>query len=54
MILDLLEHWPVDLQLSLLVGDKESDLEAAESAGVRGVRYFGGDICVLVRDSLGK
>ncbi len=54
MILDLLEHWPVDLQRSILVGDKESDLEAAASAGVRGVRYSGGDICGLIRDSLGR
>lgn len=54
MVLDLLEHWPVDIHLSVLIGDKESDLEAAASAGVRSVRYSGGDICGLIRDSLGR
>ena len=40
MILDLLAHWRVDLERSLLIGDKDSDLAAA-TAGVRGVTTDG-------------
>lgn len=48
MILDLMDHWPVDVPRSALIGDKESDLEAAAKAGVRGVRYIRGSICQLI------
>ena len=41
MIHDLLAYWPVDLERSLLIGDKDSDLEAATAAGVRSVRTEG-------------
>lgn len=37
MILDLLAHWPVDAGASVLVGDKPSDIAAAEAAGIRGL-----------------
>lgn len=38
MILDLLAHWRIDRERSLLIGDKDSDLAAAAAAGVRGVK----------------
>lgn len=37
MILDLLAHWSVDRQASVLVGDKPSDIAAATAAGIRGI-----------------
>lgn len=37
MILDLLEHWAVNRDASLLVGDKPSDMAAAQAAGIRGL-----------------
>jgi len=44
MILDLLGRWPVDVDASLLVGDKATDIEAGERAGIRSVLFSGGDL----------
>jgi D-glycero-D-manno-heptose 1,7-bisphosphate phosphatase len=44
MLLDLMNSWPVIAEKSLVVGDQESDLRAAEAAGLRGVLYPGGDL----------
>jgi|KBSSwiStaDraftv2_1062776.scaffolds.fasta_scaffold100186_2 D-glycero-D-manno-heptose 1,7-bisphosphate phosphatase len=44
MILRALAEWPIDHSRSVLVGDKDSDMEAARRAGVRAVRFRGGDL----------
>jgi D-glycero-D-manno-heptose 1,7-bisphosphate phosphatase len=44
MIEDLIAHWPVDRSGSLLVGDKHSDLAAAEAAGLPGFLFKGGNL----------
>lgn len=44
MILRALADWPVDRERSILVGDKASDVEAAERAGIRGLLFPGGDL----------
>ncbi len=44
MIVDLLEHWPVERQGSFLIGDKASDIEAAEAAGLPGHLFKGGNL----------
>ena len=44
MILRALADWPIDKGRSVLVGDKDSDLEAAQRAGVRALHFPGGDL----------
>jgi len=44
MLLDLMKRWPIRREASLVVGDKESDVAAAQSAGLRGVLYAGGSL----------
>lgn len=44
MILDLLAAWNVDPERAILVGDMESDIQAANAGHVEGFRYTGGDL----------
>jgi D-glycero-D-manno-heptose 1,7-bisphosphate phosphatase len=44
MILRALADWPIARERSVLVGDKASDMEAAKRAGIRGLRFKGGDL----------
>ncbi|MCR5878316.1 HAD-IA family hydrolase [Phenylobacterium sp. J367] len=39
MLLRAMEDFPIDRERSLMIGDKPSDLEAAERAGVRAVLF---------------
>lgn len=52
MILDLIERWGVDPGRCVLIGDQATDLAAAEAAGVRGVRFEGGDLRAVVEREL--
>lgn len=44
----------IDLPASVLIGDRESDMEAARRAGVRPFLYAGGDLEALVRTALAE
>lgn len=44
MIVQAFGEWEVDRERSFLVGDKTSDVEAAEAAGIRGMLFTGGNL----------
>jgi D-glycero-D-manno-heptose 1,7-bisphosphate phosphatase len=46
MIHDLMAHWPVRHQGSFVIGDRPTDIEAAEAAAAGSVR--GGDLDAFV------
>lgn len=52
MLLDLMDHWPVDAARSLLVGDQKSDLAAAKAAGIDARQFLGGNLFELVYNHL--
>lgn len=52
MITDLLSRFPVDRTHSLLIGDKEGDLEAARAAGVKSYLFSGGNLWNFVKQHL--
>lgn len=44
LLLKAMADWPVVKDRSFLIGDKESDIEAARRAGVAGHQFHGGDL----------
>ena len=54
MIRDLLSRFPVDPARSVMIGDKTSDVEAAEAAGVEGLLYEGGSVLERLRPALAR
>lgn len=50
MLKDLMAHWPIDISRSVMIGNKESDMEAARGAGVAGKLFEGGRLDRFVTD----
>lgn len=48
MLLDLMQHWPVEKAGSFMVGDKQTDMEAALAAGIPGHLYESGDLDAFI------
>lgn len=54
MILSLLQAWPVTTAGSVMFGDRRSDLEAAEAAGLPGILFTGGSLQPIVEAALSE
>ncbi|HEX9214888.1 MAG TPA: HAD-IIIA family hydrolase [Bradyrhizobium sp.] len=52
MITDLAQRFPVDMTRSMVIGDKPSDIEAAQAAGLPGHLFEGGNLETFVKQRL--
>ena len=53
MLVDLLKVWELDVRHCLMVGDKDTDMQAGAAAGMRSVLFPGGDLLAFLRPHLG-
>jgi D-glycero-D-manno-heptose 1,7-bisphosphate phosphatase len=44
MILRALAEWPIQMERSFLIGDRDTDLEAARRVNLPGYKFDGGDL----------
>lgn len=54
MILRALSDMRIDKHHSFLIGDKDSDIKCARSAGIRGFLFTSGSLAVFLDDCLGS
>lgn len=52
MIMDLVKKWNVCGNGSFLIGDKDSDIAAANAAGLPGILFSGGDLLALIKKTV--
>jgi len=54
MILDLMQHWPVEASQSLMIGDRDIDVEAGHAAGIAAQKVDDAGLMPIVSDFLAK
>ena len=54
MIHDLMTHWPVRREGSFVIGDRPTDIEAAQAAGLPGFLFAGGDLDTFVAEVMAQ
>jgi D-glycero-D-manno-heptose 1,7-bisphosphate phosphatase len=54
MLLDLIANWPVNAAQSFLIGDKDSDMQAAHAAGIAGYLFQGSNLAAFVETILAE
>jgi D-glycero-D-manno-heptose 1,7-bisphosphate phosphatase len=52
MLKKLMADWPVDVERSLMIGDRPTDMGAAAAAGVRGHLFTGGNLMTALKPLL--
>ena len=52
LVLRAIEEHAIDPKRSVLIGDGDRDVECAERAGVRGIKYEGGSLLEVVKRAL--
>jgi HAD superfamily hydrolase (TIGR01662 family) len=52
MITDLAQRFPIDMTRSMVIGDKDTDMEAAQAAGLAGHLFEGGNLETFVKQRL--
>ncbi|MCG8621595.1 MAG: HAD family hydrolase [Proteobacteria bacterium] len=52
MLVSLAKRHAIDLTQSVMIGDKDSDMGAAQAAGCKGILYGGGDMLPVVERAL--
>ena len=54
MLLDLIRSWDLDPRRCVMIGDQQSDMQAAAAAGMTGHMFRGGNLLAFVRPLIGR
>ncbi len=54
MLRDLVQHWPVQLDGSFVIGDQARDIEAGKALGLPGFLFPGGDLDAFVTEVIAQ
>ena len=50
MLKKLMADWPVDAGRSLMIGDRDSDIQAAVAAGIAGYKFERGNLLSFLKE----